>query len=895
MADPADDRRPDPDALLARVEAEEARERRGRLKIFFGASPGVGKTYAMLTAARRLKEQGSDIVVGLVETHGRVETARLLEGLGQIHRREVEHRGRKLHEFDLDAALARKPAVLLVDELAHTNAPGSRHPKRWQDVQELIAAGIDVWTTVNVQHLESLNDIVGGITGVRVQETLPDRVFDAADEIVLVDLPPDELLERMREGKVYIPEQAERAAKNFFRKGNLLALRELALRRTADRVDDQMRTYRRDYVGGQVWRATPALLVAIGANPGEATVIRNAARLAGALDARWHAVYVETPSLARLPDERRREVLKTLALASSLGAQVATLSAPGVAGALVAYAREHNLATVVLGRSGKPVRWRPWRVRNIAADIASRAPDVDVIQVARDAAARERAARPERKPFDARGYAIAVMLSVAATLGAAPLLAYFDLANIVMLFLLAVVGTAVFAGRGPAVSAAIANVLLFDFFFVPPRFSFAVSDVQYVVTFAVMLVVGLVIGQLTASLRFQLAVARQREARAQRLTELARELSGALTEEQVAEISDRTVEAAFHAKATILLMDAADELHVAANSGDRATLDIAIARWSFDHNQPAGLGTDNLPAAPALYVPLKAPMRVRGVLAVEPPDPRALEVPEQRQLLDTLAALIAIALERVHFVGVAQSTLVQMESERLRNSLLAALSHDLRTPLAALVGLADTLSMTLASDPRGSQETAEAIRDQARRTAKLVENLLDMARLQSGGMTLRRDWQSLEELAGSATSALEPALRSHDVRIVLPGELPLVYCDGALIERVLVNLLENAAKYTPPGTRIGITASPSDDTVEITVWDEGPGLPPGDSETLFDKFTRGERESAVPGVGLGLAICRAIVEAHGGTIRAAPRSGGGARFTFTLPLAQAPAVEAEPA
>jgi two-component system sensor histidine kinase KdpD len=895
MADPDADRRPDPDALLARVEAEEARERRGRLKIFFGASPGVGKTFAMLTAARRLREQGSDVAVGLVETHGRAETTRLLDGLELLPRREVEHRGRKLREFDLDAALARRPAVLLVDELAHTNAPGSRHPKRWQDVQELIAAGIDVWTTVNVQHLETLNDIVGGITGVRVQETLPDRIFDGADEIVLVDLPPDELLERMREGKVYIPEQAERAAKNFFRKGNLLALRELALRRTADRVDDEMRTYRRDYVGGQVWRAQPAVLVAIGPQAGEDTVVRNAARLAGALDARWHAVYVETPKLSRLPDERRREILKTLALASSLGAQVATVSAPDVASALVGYAREHNLASVVLGRPARrPQGWRRF-IRHPGSEIARRAPDIDVILIARDAAAaeRQRSEPGQRRPIDVRGYAIAAALTALATAIALPLLPYFDLANIVMVFLLAVVAAAMLAGRGPAVFAAIANVLAFDVFFVPPRFSFAVSDVQYLFTFVVMLIVGLVIGGLTGSLRFQVQVARQREARAQRLTVLARELSGALTDEQIAEIGDRTIEASLNAKATMLLPDERDELRVAAPQDRRAGVDAAIARWAFDHNQPAGVGTDNLPAAPALYLPLKAPMRVRGVLAIEPASPAALQVPEQREFLDTLAALIAIAIERVHFVTVAQQTLVQMESERLRNSLLAALSHDLRTPLTALVGLADTLSIELGRGQGGPAATARSISDQARRTAELVDNLLEMARLQAGGVTLRRDWQSLEELVGSAIASIEPALADHRIDIAIPPDLPLLHCDGALIERVIVNLLENAAKHTPAGTRIGVNAGVGDGEIEVTVWDSGPGLPPGDPDALFDKFTRGDKESRVPGVGLGLAICRAIVEAHGGRIAAGPRSGGGARFTFTLPLASAPAVEAE--
>lgn len=892
MTNDGRDARPDPDALLARIAVEEARAKRGRLKVFFGASPGVGKTFAMLSAARALHEQGTDVLVGLVETHGRAETAKLAEGLPVLPRRLVEHRGRQVSEFDLDAALARRPSVLLVDELAHTNAPGSRHPKRYQDVEELLDAGIEVWTTVNVQHLESLNDVVGGITGIRVQETLPDRVLDDADDIVLVDLPPDELLERLQEGKVYLPEQAERAAKNFFRKGNLLALRELALRRTADRVDDEMRSYRRDYVGGKVWRTQNALLVAVGPEDGSDTIVRNAARLASALDARWHAVYVETPALQRLPSARRSAIMRTLALAATLGARTATLSGSAVAAALVDYAREHNLVTVVMGR--RAVRWRlPWRVSSAEA-IGALAGDMDVILVSPGPPRKPGGRPPRSTTFRWQGYALAVALCAAATAIATPLLSYFHLVNIVMLFITALVIVAVRFGRGPAVFSAILNVLAFDFFFVEPRLSFAVGDVQYLFTFAIMLAVGLTIGQLAASLSFQARVAGFREARARRLFDLARELSAALTAEQVAEISDRAVEAALDARAAVLVSSTDDTLQTTIDAGEKAlAIDIAIARWAFDHDQPAGLSTDTLPAAPALYVPLKAPMRVRGVLVVEPRDPRALEVPEQRRLIDTFAAQTAIALERVHFVTVAQDTLLQVESERLRNSLLAALSHDLRTPLTALVGLADTLAGDSGPSREAAAATAAAIREQARRTALLVDNLLQMARLQAGGVTLRRDWQSLEELVGSAIASIEPMLSGRPIVVAIPAELPLVQCDGVLIERVLVNLLENAAKYTPAGTRIGIGAQADSDQIEVDVWDEGPGVPPGSEEALFEKFTRGNAESSVPGVGLGLTICRTIVEAHGGTIRAENRLQGGARFVFTLPAMPAPAVEAE--
>ncbi|MGA8031825.1 MAG: two-component system sensor histidine kinase KdpD [Casimicrobiaceae bacterium] len=885
--------RPDPDALLASIADERARAARGRLKVFFGASPGVGKTYAMLAEARRLREEGRDVVVGVVETHRREETARLVAGLEVLSRRSVEYRGHTLQEFDIDAALARKPSILLVDELAHTNAPGSRHAKRYQDVLELLGAGIDVYTTVNVQHLESLNDVIGGITGVKVRETLPDRVFDEADEIVLVDLPADDLLQRLKDGKVYLSEQAEHAIQNYFRKGNLLALRELAMRRAADRVDTQMRSFRSTLQGSAVWKARDALLVAIGPAEGNDTVVRSAARLAAALDAPWHAVYVETPELQRLPDARRRKILATLRLAQELGAQTATIGAPDVARALVNHARMHNLGKLVVGRAPKRRRLADrWR-RSLADRASTIAPDLDVVVVTRDEARTSTAveAQAEREPLAWQGYAGALGLCIAVTLVTTPLLHVFDLANIVMLFMLAVVVVALLFGRGPAVLAAVANVLAFDVFFVPPRLSLAVSDAQYLITFAVMLVVGLAIGQLTARLRYQARVASSGEDRARRLFEMARELGPALAAEQVAAIGERFVGDAQRSKAAVLVMDENDTLVVPEPAPSRPAVDLAVARWCTDHAEAAGFGTDTLAGASSLYLPLKAPMRTRGVLVVEPSNPRLLMIPEQRRLLETCATLIAIALERVHFVAVAQRTLVDMESERLRNSVLAALSHDLRTPLTSLVGLSDALAREIQGGAGAAN--ALALRDQAKRTAQLVDKLLEMARLQAGRVELHQDWQSLEELVGSALQALAGPLAGRPIELSLPEDLPLVRCDGVLIERVLVNLVENAAKYAPAETPIRIAAHKTSAVINVLVEDRGPGLPPGRESAIFDKFTRGEPESIVPGVGLGLAICRTIIEAHGGTIWAESRDGGGARFTFTLPAGTPPPIEQE--
>jgi two-component system, OmpR family, sensor histidine kinase KdpD len=892
------DQRPDPDQLLSRIKEQEVRAARGNLKIFFGASAGVGKTYAMLSTARQFAPQGTDVVIGVVETHGRKETEALVEGFERLPLKEIPYRGKVLKEFDIDGALARKPALILVDELAHSNVAGSRHPKRWQDVDELLSAGIDVYTTVNVQHLETLNDVVGGITGIRVWETVPDHVFDAANEVVLVDLPPDELLQRLKDGKVYMPHQAERAIQNFFRKGNLIALRELALRRTADRVDSQMLQYRRDMSVTPVWQTRHSLLACIGPGKGSDRIIRSAARIAAKLDVPWHVVYVETPELRHLSDSQRQRIFKSLKLAQESGADTANLSESDAVDAIIDYARDHNLSRILVGRDHARA-WRPW-YRSFADRIGKRAPDLDVIQVAREESATEqrREEPTDESIFDRlkapwQSFAMSAVICASATLIATPLLSVFDLANIAMLFLMAVVLSAVRYGLGPAVAAAFLNVAAFDFFFVPPRFSFAVSDVQYLLTFSVMLGVALITAKLTADLKFQARVASRREQRVRALYEMSRELSGALLPEQIAEICQRFAKTEFVSRAAIVLAGDDNRLRRPVDiPGGVPELDPGISQWAYDHGAEAGYGTDTLAGSPILYIPLKAPMRVRGVLALEPHHPRLLMLPEQRRLLDTFARLIAIAIERVHYVDVAQATTVQMESERLRNSLLAAISHDLRTPLSALVGLSD--SMFLTQPPLSGQQAniAASIRQEALRMNSLVSNMLDMARLQAGAIRLNRQWQPLEEVVGSAIKSMGTALTQHRVSVRLPDDLPLLEFDAVLIERVLSNLLDNAAKYTPPGSSIESGAE-SGERGDIDIWveDNGPGLPAGKEQDIFKKFVRGQQESATPGVGLGLAICRAIVEAHGGEIHAGKRQGGGARFVFSLPGGNPPAVD----
>ena len=891
------DSRPDPDRLLARLKDEEVQASRGRLKLFFGASAGVGKTFAMLSAARVQQQQGVDVVIGVIETHGRAETEALVAGLPRLELKEVRYRDRVLREFDLDGTLERKPQLVLVDELAHSNVAGSRHAKRWQDVEELLDAGIDVWSAMNVQHLESLNDIVTGITGIRVWETVPDRVFDETDEVVIVDLPPDDLLLRLKEGKVYLPQQAERAVRNFFRKGNLIALRELALRRTADRVDSEMLQYRRNLQAAPVWQTRESILLCVGPDDRSEKLVRTTARLSAQLGVPWHCIYVETPALQRLPDATRQRVLQLLKSAEDNGAITAVLSGSAVAATIVRYAHDHNLPRVVLGRDTRR-RHRPWAPR-LGEAVGSLADDLDLLQVALPERERGRAPASERRtsvhekdPISWAGYAWSAFICSAVTLAVAPLTPMLDGANIVMVFLLAVVGVAIKFGRGPAVLASLLTVGMFDFFYVPPRFSFSVTDAQYLLTFGVMLVVALVIGQLTAGLKFQARVARLREERVRAMYAMSRDLSGALMPEQIAEIGARFMKSEFGTPAALIVPDMEDRLHGAVPSeGQPEGMDVGVAQWAFDHDEAAGYGTNTLAAAPVLYVPLKAPMRMRGVLAISTGNPERLAGPEQRRLLDTCASLLAISLERIHYVDVAQTVTVQMESERLRNSLLAAISHDLRTPLSALVGMAESLAMMKLPGTPVELETAHRIKDAALRMNSLVSNMLDMARLQSGPVQLNRQWQPLEEVIGTALKAMSSVLEQRSVKVALADDLPLVDIDAVLFERVLCNLLENAAKYTQPGSPIDIAAEAAGDLVVITVDDTGPGLPKGKESAIFDMFERGRKESSTPGVGLGLAICRAIVEAHGGKIRGETKPQGGARFTIELPRGVPPSLE----
>lgn len=889
--------RPNPDVLLSQLRAEEEHGRRGKLKIFFGYAAGVGKTYAMLQAAR-LARSGRDVVVGYVEPHGRSETESLLDGLEVLPTRAVEHGGVVLREFDVDAALARTPDLLLVDELAHTNVAGCRHAKRWQDVAELLDAGISVWTTLNVQHVESLNTVIGQITGVVVRETVPDGVFELADELELVDLPPDDLLRRLREGKVYRPEQAERALRNFFQKANLVALRELSLRQTARQVHTEVESARRRAAASRPWATADRLLVCVGPSPTTARVIRTAKRMADALDAPWLAVTVERPGIAGNP-AAAQQVADHLRLAERLGAETVTLTGTGVAATVLEYARTRNVTKLFVGKTRTSKWWRRLRT-GLVEELLEGSGDIDVYLIQGDDEGRKPTAVPRSPPPVPWLSYLAASGAVALASGVAAVFARVGLAeaNVVMAYLAGVAGVAFRFGRGPAVWASVLSVLVFDFFFVPPFLSFSVHDTQYLFTFAVMLAIGLLVSTLTARLRTQLELGRRRERRTLALHRLGKQLSSLAGDVFLAGAAGQHLRETTGGDVAVYLAatDADPKTPPAVVFGQNTPIAAhpvsgPAAHWVMTHDRIAGKGTDTLPNAVALFLPLTGSQSTLGAIAVrvEGAEADRLLQPDQRQWLENCANQLALALERDRMAVSAADARLRAESEHVRNTLLSGLSHDFKTPLAAIAGAGSTLLQLEPTAAGTRRELLDTIADEAGRLNRLLENILQIARLDAGAVTPNRQWNVLEDLVGSALRRTQPQLAGHSVEVRLPAEMSLLFVDGLLVEQVFVNLLENAARYTPAGSHVLVAATTHSRELVVTVADDGPGLPAGSEEKSFDRFYRGASgPDAGRGSGLGLAICRAILGLHGGTITAANRPGGGAEFAVRLPLAENP-------
>jgi two-component system sensor histidine kinase KdpD len=895
MAETQTIRRPSPDALL--VEARREDKSRGRLKVFLGAAPGVGKTYEMLLSGRAKLLEGADIVVGIVETHGRAETQALLHGFEIIPRAKIEYHGHVLEEMDLDALLERRPQIALVDELAHTNAPGSRHPKRYLDVEELLAAGIDVYTTLNIQHVESLNDVVAQITRIRVRETVPDSVLDNAGDVEVIDLSPDELIQRLKEGKVYVPKQAERALKHYFSPGNLTALRELALRRTAQRVDEQLLTHMRAHAIAGPWPAGERLLVCISEDPRSAGLVRYTKRLSDRLHAPWTAIYIETGRSQHLTEVERDRVADTLRLAEKLQGEAITL--PGgsnIAEDVLSYSRANNVTHIVVGKSERS-RWFELVNGSVVRDLVRDSGNISVHVIAGEHLASnpipkktvKTRADPDQEGFDPLPY-VATIAAVALALGFAYVLKpLIGVESADLVFLVAVIGVAYNYGLWPSLFAAASSMIVYQFFFLDPIFRFSITDAKNIAALFFFFFTAFVVSNLTAKVRAQAYTARNRAATTEALYIFSKKLAGIVSLDDLLWATAYQIAHSLKTDVVIVLPDA-DGLRVKAGFPPEDDLDqaeLGAAKWSYENNRAAGRGSDTLPGAKRLFVPLRTGSGPIGVLGLARGQrPEMLLTPDERRLLDALMDQAAVAIERVRLAVQINEARLAAETERLRAALLTSLSHDLKTPLASILGAVTSLKQyrdVLSTAAR--DELTATIQEEAERLSRFVANLLDMTKIESGAIELDRQLVDIDEAVGAALQRVSGMIAGHRVEADLEAGLPMLSLDVMLFEQVLVNLLDNAAKYAPKGSRITIRARRTFGAIAIEVLDEGPGIPEDRLERVFEKFHRvkqGDRQRA--GTGLGLAICRGFVEALGGKIVAANRADRpGAIFTITFP------------
>lgn len=869
--------RPDPDELLRQVQSAEAQAARGKLKVFLGASAGVGKTFAMLSEAREQRARGVDVVIGYAETHGRKETDALLEGIEILPRKSLEYRGVALEEFDIDGALARHPKLILVDEFAHSNAPGSLHPKRYQDIEELLQAGIDVHTTINIQHIDSLTDVVAQVTGIVVRETVPDSVLDRADEIELVDIPPKELQQRLREGKVYLPERVENALEGFFREGNLIALRELALRKTADRVDAQMQSYRAEQKVNAVWATKERILVCIAPNRLGTRVVRAAARIGSTSHAEMIAVYVESDRQVDRPIEEQRQAQEALRLAERLGMQTLSSGGHDIVAEILRIAQERNATLIVVGKPLKS-RWREFVGGSVVDELVRRSGDIDVHVITGEADDSTRRRTEERVPQPWNGIVATVAVTALATGLCYVLRLFLAPPNLVMIYLLGVAAIASRYTAREAVLASVLSVAAFDFLFVPPYFTLSVSNTQYLLTFLMMLVVALLISGLAIRLRRQAGLWQIRERRSAALYRLSRNLAKSRSTREIAVISAREIGDLFHGDVAVLLKREGTSLEVIAKSRSRYeddVNDLAAIHWVAEKGEQAGKGTNTLPSVQALYLPLIGTRGPIGVLGIRTD---TLLDSQQENLLETFANGLALAIERTLLAKESHVSRLAAEAEKMRNVLLNSVSHDLRTPLTIISGAASAL----AEKKGDAEELAKTIVAQSEHLNRHVQNLLDMTRLEASTINPNFEWHSVEELIGSALRQAQDLLKGRTVKTFIPPRMALVRVDGILVEKALINLLENAVRHTPEGTDIEVRVSLPAKMLRIQIADHGPGVPKGDEERIFEKFYQPGGASDDRGFGLGLAICKAVAQAHGGSVWAENRPGGGARFFLEL-------------
>jgi len=875
---------------LPKLPGEEEPPPRAKLKIFFGMAPGVGKTHTMLKVARELRDEGLEIVIGVIETHGRPESAALAEGFEVLPKKLLPCRGVFTEEFDLAAALKRKPKLLLMDDLAHVNVQGSLHPKRWQDVWDLLDAGIDVYATVNVQNLESLRDVVAQITGVIVQENIPDTILKRADQLEIVDIPPDELIQRLKDGRVHVPDQARHAVDRFFRKGNLLALRELALRRVAEHVDADMRRYMADKGIGKTWAAGERLLVCISPRGESARLIRATKRMAESLNAPWIAAYVENARAMRHTPEDRERLEAHLRLAERLGGEtVVTQGGVHIAQDLINLATARNVTRILIGKPRKP-RWLEFFAGSLLAELVRRSGGIDVLVITGEGEAGDEKSQTRRIPrprprLALLGHLAWASVAVALATGVGLLISgRLEISEIVMVYLLAILSVGLRFGRFASLAASILSVVALDLVFIPPALSFAVKDLKHLGTFVVMLIVGVIIGNLVERVHAQTRLARSRE---QRILALFR-LTGALTRSAgsaaMVESAINSVAGQFRSKVAIFLPDTARSLHGRDGQMPEGFTqeELGVAQWAFDHQESAGLGTDILSSAQALYQPLMGAKGILGVMGIRPEG--AME-PDQRHLLEAFANQTALALERAILAEKTTASQRRMDREELRNALLFSVSQDLQTPIA---GIAEASARLLEAKGEGDAEARTLlgeIQEQAHHLHRLVANLLDATRLESGALLLAKDWVVAEELVASAIKRLGPTLGNRPVQVELPKGLPPIHVDVGLLEHVLVNLLENAHRHSPGDLPIEVKGWATERSVTLAIVDHGAGIPEGQEEQIFERLVHLSRGQTHPGTGLGLAVCKGIMEAHGGWIQAGTRPAGGAQILLSLPLA----------
>jgi two-component system sensor histidine kinase KdpD len=888
------EQRPSPEALLEAARREESAN--GKLKIFVGAAPGVGKTYEMLQSAHAKRKAGVDVVVGFVETHGRAETEALVRGLEVIPRKALDYRGQTVEELDLDAVIARRPRIALVDELAHTNAAGCRHPKRYLDVEELLSHGIDVYTAVNIQHIESLNDVVAQITHVRVRETVPDSVFDRADAIELIDLTPDDLIQRLREGKVYVPKQAERALEHYFSPGNLTALRELALRRTAERVDEQLLTHMQANAIAGPWAAGERILVCVSEDPRAAGLVRYTKRLADRLHAPFTAISIETRRSLQLSDEERDRLADTLRLAEALGGEALTIPAVGrrIADDVINFAQGNNVTQIVIGKSTRS-RWFEMTRGSVVHDLVRRSGNISVHVIPGDELPGEPAPKTSvqtaarSEPFDARPYLKALGITALGLAAAVVIKPYFGVENVDLMFLTAVVAVAVRYGLWPSLLASVAASLAYNFFFLPPVYTFTITDPTNVAAFFFFMLIAFVVSNVAGRVRTQADAAIGRIRTTEQLYAFSRKLAGTATLDDVLWASAYQI--ALMLKVRVVLLLPEDGL-LTVKSGyppedqlDQA--DLAAANWAWSNDRTAGRGSDTLPGAKRLFLPMRTGRGPIGVIGIDNDRTGPLLTPDQRRLLDALVDQGALAIERVLLVEDMDRVKRTVESERLRSALLTSISHDLKTPLASVLGAASTMrDLAGALSDTEKRDLLATVIDESERLNRFIANLLDMTKLESGAIVPNTALHDLGEIVGSALRRAAKILTAHKVELVLAADLPMLQLDAVLFEQVLFNLLDNAAKYSSPETTISIKSRRDRDQVVLDIADEGDGIPPDELESVFDKFYRAQKGDRVrPGTGLGLAISRGFVEAMRGTISAANRSDrSGAVLTIRLPV-----------